>query len=239
MSFIKKLTLNNILFIYIILVIIYTLIFYFFDDAKKVPLTSNELGDFLAGFFAPLAFLFIYLGFKQQGEAIKKSNDAIKQQLDIQNEMIKLQKAERLEIEHSAKPILTFKPEIVTGNEIQFQNNNFTETSITYKSRLKLTFGNKGSKITHISIRCVKPFFKLLNSGNDVLDTNGVLTTENFIDRGLFTSKSNELSDIDIEIIYTTSIGATYKSLFEISIPQGIDGNTIIYTCRDRPIRIN
>lgn len=239
MNFKIKLSLNTTIFIYIAFVVFYTLLFYFFDDSKKVPLTSNELGDFLAGIFAPLAFLFIFLGFKQQGEAIKNSNVAIKQQLEIQNEMIELQKAERLEREHLAKPILTFKPEIVTGNEIQYNGSEFVEIPDTLKSRLKLTFGNKGSKITNISIICKKPFSKTLNNGNDILDTNENLITESFIDRSLFSATSNELSDIDIEVIYTTSIGATYKSLFEINLPQGLDGNNIFYTFKSNPHRIN
>lgn len=45
--------------------LIYVVIFHigFADYSKPMPL--NEVGDFLAGVFAPLAFLFLYLGYKQ------------------------------------------------------------------------------------------------------------------------------------------------------------------------------
>lgn len=239
MNFKKNQTLNITISIYLLLIFAYSLFFYFFDDTKKVPLASNELGDFLAGLFAPLAFLYIYLGFKQQGMAIKESNDSIIRQLEIQTEMIRLQQAESLAREHAAKPILNFHPEIISGNELIFKNDDVVEIPNTLQSQLKITLGNKGSKITHVSMRCVKPFFKMLNHGDDVLDTNGVLVFQSFIDRSLFSDKSNALSDIDIEVIYTTSIGARYKSVYEINLPMGLDGNNILYSYIESPIRIN
>ncbi|WP_207667522.1 MULTISPECIES: hypothetical protein [Acinetobacter] len=59
-------------FLYLLFVIIYTIAFKN-SSGKNVLLASNELGDFLAGVFAPLAFLFLYLGYKQQGEELKNS----------------------------------------------------------------------------------------------------------------------------------------------------------------------
>lgn len=230
---------NLLIFLYLLIVFIYTIIFIFFEPSQKVLLTSNELGDFLAGVFAPLAFFYLYLGFKQQGEAINKSNDAIKKQLEIQTEMIELQKEERLAREHAAKPILTFTPKILSGNEIILEQNNFVEVPNTLKSRLEITLGNKGSKITHVSIKCIKPFFKMLNSGDTVLDINEKQSHSCFIDRNLFSNTSNSISDIDIEVTYTTSTGATYKSVFEINLPQGLDGENMFYSSRVYPIRIN
>lgn len=40
-------------------------------------LEPNALGDFLAGTFAPLAFLWLVLGFYQQGEELRNSVDAL------------------------------------------------------------------------------------------------------------------------------------------------------------------
>ncbi len=42
----------------------------------------NEIGDALAGVFAPLAFLWLVLGFMQQGDELKNSVDALKLQGD-------------------------------------------------------------------------------------------------------------------------------------------------------------
>jgi len=72
--------------IYVLLILGYSLVFIFFDPAKKVLLTSNELGDFLAGIFAPLAFLFLYLGYKQQGRELQQNTHALNLQAkELQN----------------------------------------------------------------------------------------------------------------------------------------------------------
>ena len=49
----------------------YIVIFHvwFADFSKPMPL--NEVGDFLAGVFSPIAFLYLYLGYVQQGEELK------------------------------------------------------------------------------------------------------------------------------------------------------------------------
>lgn len=60
-------------FIYGVLILGYNFAFIFIDPEKKVLLTSNELGDFLAGVFAPLAFLFLYLGYKQQAKQLAQN----------------------------------------------------------------------------------------------------------------------------------------------------------------------
>ncbi|WP_122418605.1 hypothetical protein [Pseudomonas viridiflava] len=47
-----------------------------------VSLRLNELGDFLAGTFGPVAFLWLVLGFLQQGRELKLSTDALKLQAE-------------------------------------------------------------------------------------------------------------------------------------------------------------
>lgn len=44
---------------------------------KMTSLPPNEVGDFLAGAFSPLAFLWLVLGYFQQGEELKNSADAL------------------------------------------------------------------------------------------------------------------------------------------------------------------
>ena len=44
-------------------------LFWFFGDLKS-PESLNELGDALAGIFAPVAFLWLVLGYRQQGIAL-------------------------------------------------------------------------------------------------------------------------------------------------------------------------
>ena len=49
-----------------------------FDDA--VDLDLNEWGDFFAGVSAPLAFLWLVLGYLQQGDELRLSTEALRQQ---------------------------------------------------------------------------------------------------------------------------------------------------------------
>lgn len=58
------------------------------------PTTFNELGDFLAGVFAPLGFLWLIYGYRQQGKQLEQNSIAINQQakaLQQQAEVLKLQ----------------------------------------------------------------------------------------------------------------------------------------------------
>lgn len=48
--------------------------------SEFTSLKLNELGDFLAGSFGPIAFLWLVLGFLQQGRELKLSTDALKLQ---------------------------------------------------------------------------------------------------------------------------------------------------------------
>lgn len=47
---------------------------------QKRPEELNAWGDFFAGFFAPLAFLWLVLGYLQQGEELRQSTEALKLQ---------------------------------------------------------------------------------------------------------------------------------------------------------------
>lgn len=44
------------------------------------PESLNELGDFLAGAFAPIAFLWLVLGYRQQGKQLEQNTKALEQQ---------------------------------------------------------------------------------------------------------------------------------------------------------------
>lgn len=93
-----------------------------FNEFSALPL--NELGDFLAGVFGPLAVLWLVLGYYQQGRELKISSQALVAQcvelknsvsqqrlaLDISLGQMKLAKekydAELLELEESIRPRL-------------------------------------------------------------------------------------------------------------------------------------
>lgn len=60
--------------IYLILVVTHTVCLIFSKGENRL-LNSNEFGDFLAGVFAPLAFFFILLGYKQQSIEIQNNTE--------------------------------------------------------------------------------------------------------------------------------------------------------------------
>ena len=53
----------------------------FSDQLASLPgLAANEVGDFFAGVFGPVAFLWLVLGFLQQGRELRMSAEALQQQ---------------------------------------------------------------------------------------------------------------------------------------------------------------
>ena len=105
-----------------------TIIILIFILSNLKPLSSlNELGDFLAGIFAPVAFFWLILGYIQQGKQLDQNTQALEQQeqalqLQIeemresvkqQRELTKLQ-SEQLKMTHNAhKPYLElYSPEL-------------------------------------------------------------------------------------------------------------------------------
>ncbi|EEY90821.1 hypothetical protein HMPREF0017_00591 [Acinetobacter lwoffii SH145] len=60
------------------------------------PTSLNELGDFLAGIFAPIAFFWLILGYVQQGKQLEQNTKALEQQEKaLQLQMALLHKAVR------------------------------------------------------------------------------------------------------------------------------------------------
>lgn len=66
--------------LYLIFLLIYSIIYLSFYADHNKAMALNELGDLLAGAFSPLAFLFLFLGYKQQGEELKQNTAALKLQ---------------------------------------------------------------------------------------------------------------------------------------------------------------
>lgn len=102
-----------------------------FQEFKSLGL--NELGDFLAGVFGPIAFLWLVLGFLQQGRELKLSSEALQLQAkelknsveqqtimaqaatqQIESQMLALRLQEQ-EVERSLSPNITAEPGLRQG----------------------------------------------------------------------------------------------------------------------------
>lgn len=61
------------------------------------PTDLNAWGDFAAGFFAPLAFLWLVLGYRQQGEELRAQAEELRQSVEAQKQ---LAAATQAQLEH-------------------------------------------------------------------------------------------------------------------------------------------
>jgi len=125
------------------------------SDLADMPL--NEIGDFLAGVFSPLAFLWLVLGFLQQGRELKASTDALTLQAEElrasvlqqeelvrvsrqqHEEEVKARQAERQRNEIQAQPVL----------DIEKGPMSFSSGLITGRFALR----NTGHQVTRVRLR--------------------------------------------------------------------------------------
>lgn len=121
----------------------------FADHDKAMPL--NELGDFFAGVFSPLAFLFLYLGYKQQGKELKQNTEALKLQAQELSNLVKEQEKQNSIHEYGmntkrieSKPIIDFKQAGYTYRIYDFPNDFFEGTTFYFNI---VNYGNVAKDI--------------------------------------------------------------------------------------------
>lgn len=137
----------------IILVVIYLmLIFKVFNISqdKLQLLAPNEIGDFLAGVFAPLAFLFLLLGYVLQGKQLNHQSEGLKESIEQQNAILELMRQQYLhdkKVSHiNAQPKLILKVLRVITSTI-------CESEVTrYKYILKIHIENQGAPIINAKL---------------------------------------------------------------------------------------
>lgn len=74
--------------IYLLLIIIFSIS----DISEFKTMPPNAWGDFLAGTFAPLAFMWLVFGYRQQGEELKQNTEALRLQADELKNSVEQQK---------------------------------------------------------------------------------------------------------------------------------------------------
>jgi hypothetical protein len=57
-------------------------ILFYWSSTQASEMKPNEWGDYFAGVFAPLAFLWLVLGYLQQGEELRLSTEALRLQAE-------------------------------------------------------------------------------------------------------------------------------------------------------------
>lgn len=166
----NKIKENLSLIIVSVATIIYLLfIFKATELSEFVDLELNAKGDFLAGVFAPLAFLWLVFGYYQQGRELKLNTKALELQareLQISNESLKQQVKEmeksveaqrnlfeltQLQYHTSIEEKLESKrPKFGLIGSTYIRNDNYRNS---YDHRFTLTIQNKGETLTNIVIK--------------------------------------------------------------------------------------
>ncbi len=82
-------------------------------------LAPNELGDFLAGVFAPLAFLWLVLGFLQQGLELRNSANA----LWLQGEELKNSVEQQRDLVNVTREQLAFESKLLAQQQSEVARN--------------------------------------------------------------------------------------------------------------------
>lgn len=128
-----------------------------FESARSMPL--NEIGDFLAGLFSPVAFLWLVVGYFQQGEELKLNTRA----LELQVNELKLsveQQRELVEVTRADMAITKMAYELETEREIrksqpllQLSANSYSSSSGKIVA-LEALLMNDGYPCTSVTLSC-------------------------------------------------------------------------------------
>jgi hypothetical protein len=175
--------------IYLLCIVFYFCWFYILNFDSLVIISPNELGDTLAGIFAPLAFFWLVFGYYQQGEELKQNTEALKlQAVELENlvmeqkKLIQLSEDERIAKHFSVKPLLVVDVldtiSMEGGVFIDENTGNKEDTrEMGFKVKIK-NLGNTAKDITllndNVIVKCwyeikknsENTYFFLLNSKN-------------------------------------------------------------------------
>lgn len=128
-----------------------------FDSTKSMPL--NEIGDFLAGFFSPIAFLWLVFGYFQQGEELKLNTRALELQVNELKQSVEQQR-ELVEITRADMAITKMAYDLETEREIRKSQPLLQLTANSYSSNngkiaaLEAMLMNDGHPCTSVILSC-------------------------------------------------------------------------------------
>jgi hypothetical protein len=122
-------------------------IYAFFVWPEMLAMDPNEFADFLAGVFAPLAFLWLVLGFRQQGDELQNSAQALWLQGEELRNSVEQQRAlvevsrEQLEAEFDARRQAEHEAERAAQPRLQLATSGGSYSGAVSKLGLRLYSG--------------------------------------------------------------------------------------------------
>lgn len=132
-----------------------------YNWSKLSCIPPNELGDFTAGAFGPLAILWLVLGYFQQGDELKQNTTALKDQADRLAESVLQQEQlvaiSREQFEEAKREARREAARLAAAARPKFESQIFdmTEDSDGPVLRVKLT--NVGAPCSHFRAISVSP----------------------------------------------------------------------------------
>ena len=146
-------------------------------NGSILDLKLNEFGDFLAGFFSPIAFMWLIIGYFQQGEELKLNTAALKLQAEeLRNsvEQLKLQAEElRKSVEQQKKLVEVTDANMTETkrvNDLHFEREERSFQPIFHlvKGAANWEITNFGKNVDGIICNFFRVSVYLKNSGYDV-----------------------------------------------------------------------
>jgi len=178
---------------------------------RLAAMPLNEIGDFLAGVFSPLAFLWLVLGFLQQGRELRASTDALALQAEElhasvkqQEELVRVSRqqheadaqarqAERLRYEMLAQPVLFVERGMQTCSS----------GVITGQFKLR----NEGHQITRVRLRWSSRADVRLSQQIAILPNGGGVPIE-------IAAVPEDIQNFFMHVDYTDGIGEARQNVF-------------------------
>ena len=169
----------------------------------------NEVGDFLAGAFSPLAFLWLVVGFFQQGEELKRSTEALELQARELN----------LNVQQQAELVKVGRDELALSQEALRQADAREQRQLQPRLRLKVKSrtGGYGSQAEVV--------FELQNFGHSITEL-AITSTE-------VESNKSRISALDsnTSTSLTITVPPDFLSRFQFQIAF-LDGGGNDRVCR-------
>lgn len=192
---------------------IYLIVFisFIFDRLPELQtMALNNIGDFLAGAFGPIAFFWLVLGFMQQGTELRVSTEALRMQADELKASVLQQTA------------------LATAQQVSLENH---EKSLEPILLLKYT-GNKtidgdeycGFSLTNLGVYCESVYVQLYENGIEKYPMS-LDPLYNGVERGfLLADFVDDYSERVLKVSYVKVSGRDGKQFFKVGIFPHEDG---------------